>query len=169
MSNSSTRRAAQKTSAARINPARAGTARFTDDYLPFLLAQTSAVACAAFADALRSAHLSNLAWRIMATLGDEGPLSVGRLSEIVLARQPRVTQIVNDLVKAGFVERRALRADGRVTMVEISARGRKRIDALLGAARAREAFAHDAVGPAGLRQLKSLLRQLLQRAGPARD
>ena len=165
MSRSSTPRVYRK--ASNGGAPRAGT-RFTDDYLPFLLAQTSAVACAAFADTLRSARLSNLAWRIMATLGDEGALSVGRLSEIVLARQPRVTQIVNDLVKAGFVERRASEADGRVTMVEISPRGRKRIEALLGAAKSREAFALAVLGPAGVKQLKSLLRQLLQRADEPR-
>jgi DNA-binding MarR family transcriptional regulator len=135
--------------------------RFTDDYLPFLLAQTSAVACAAFADALRAERLSNLAWRIMATLRDEGALSIGRLSEIVLARQPRVTQIINDLVAAGYVKRRNSNADGRVTIAEISPLGRKRIGALLDAAKAREAFAHAALGAADLRLLKTLLRRLL--------
>lgn len=147
--------------------------RFTDDYLPFLLAQASAVACAEFADSLRAARLSNLAWRIMATLRDEGPLSVGRLSEIVLARQPRVTQIVNDLARARYVDRRASAADGRVTMVAITAKGERRIGTLLGTAKAREGFALAAIGPGELGRLKRLLRLLLGggaagRAKPAR-
>ena len=156
MSKPSRRRAGGKQGAAN-----APAARFTDDYLPFLLAQTSAVACAAFAEALRAERLSNLAWRILATLRDEGELSIGRLSQIVLARQPRVTQIINDLADSGYVRRRSSNADGRVTIVEISPRGRHRIGALLGAAKEREEFAQAALGAADLRQLKSLLRRLL--------
>ncbi len=153
----------RKRAAARGRSAKS--AHFTGDYLPFLLAQSSAVACAAFADELRAARLSNLAWRILASLRDEGALSIGRLSEVVLARQPRVTQIVNDLVRAGLVARRASRTDKRITLVEISAHGRKRIGALLGAAKARETFAVAALGARGVRKLKSLLRRLLEPAG----
>lgn len=138
----------------------AGAARFTDNYLPYLLAQASALACAAFADDLRTARLSNLAWRIMATLRDDGTLSIGRLSEIVLARQPRVTQVVNGLARDGLVERRNSSADGRVTMVKVSPFGKRRIEALLGVARAREAFARTALGASNLRLLKTLLRRL---------
>jgi DNA-binding MarR family transcriptional regulator len=136
--------------------------RFTDDYLPFLLAQASAIACAEFADDLRAARLSNLAWRVLATLSDEGALSIGRLSEIVLAQQPRVTQIAKGLVRAGLVSRRDSRADGRVTIVEITTLGRQRIKTLLQAATAREAFARAALGEPQLHRLKSLLQRLLQ-------
>ena len=140
-------------------------ANFTADYLPFLLAQSSAVACAAFAEELREAGLNNLAWRIMATLRDEGTLSIGRLSEIVLARQPRVTQIVNGLVRAGYVARRAAAEDARVTLVTITTSGRARIGAMLAKAKAREDFALTTLGARDLKQLKSLLRRLLARGG----
>lgn len=152
----------KKSGAAASHPRRA--ANFTADYLPFLLAQSSAMACAAFADELRDAGLNNLAWRIMATLRDEGVLSIGRLSEIVLARQPRVTQIVNGLARAGLVSRRAAPQDARVTLVEITLRGRSRIGAMLAKAKAREDFAVAALGARDVQRLKGLLRRLLERA-----
>ncbi len=151
------------------------TGRFTDDYLPYLLAQASARACAAFADSLKAARLVNLSWRILATLHDEGSLSIGALSRIVLGQQPRVTQIVNALARQGLVTRGPGADDRRVTLVTITARGRRRIVAVFATARAREGFAQDALGPADLATLKSLLRRLLaeppaarRRAAPAR-
>lgn len=146
---------------ARAQAGSGGTGRFTDDYLPYLLAQASARACAAFADALKAEKLVNLSWRILATLHDEGSLSVGALSRIVLGQQPRVTQVVNALARQGLVSRGPGADDRRVTLVTITARGRRRIVAVFATARAREGFAQDRLGPADLAMLKRLLRRLV--------
>jgi DNA-binding MarR family transcriptional regulator len=61
-----------------------------------------------------------------------------------------------------LVSRRDSRADGRVTIVEITTLGRQRIKTLLQAATAREAFARAALGEPQLHRLKSLLQRLLQ-------
>lgn len=153
---------------ARAQPATGKNGRFTDDYLPYLLAQASARACAAFADALKAEKLVNLSWRILATLHDEGSLSIGALSRIVLGQQPRVTQIVNALARQGLVTRGPGADDRRVTLVTITARGRRRIVAVFATARAHEGFAQDTLGPADLARLKALLRRLVAEP-PARQ
>jgi DNA-binding MarR family transcriptional regulator len=74
-----------------------------------------------------------------------------------------VTQIVNGLARAGLVSRRAAPRDARVTLVEITVRGRSRIGAMLAKAKAREDFAVAALGARDVQRLKDLLRRLLER------
>jgi DNA-binding MarR family transcriptional regulator len=135
--------------------------RFTDDYLPFLLAQASASVCAEFAEPIRLANVSNVGWRILASLRDEGEMSVGDLSKIVLTIQPRVTQILKELESGRLIKKRRDLQDKRRTLIQITAEGRERVNALMYTAKACEQSATKPLSPSDLRQLKHLLRKLL--------
>ncbi len=137
------------------------TRRFTDSYLPYLLAQASALACAEFQGSLRAASLGGLAWRMLATLSDERALTIGKLSRIVLAQQPHVTQVATQLERKGWVARRQPEHDRRQTRVTITKTGRRRVFSLLEEARRREKFALEALSAEELGTLKSLLRKMV--------
>jgi DNA-binding MarR family transcriptional regulator len=53
-------------------------------------------------------------------------LTMGRLGEAVVVSRTRVTRVVDDLVRAGLVERQTHPDDRRSTVVAITAEGRRR-------------------------------------------
>jgi DNA-binding MarR family transcriptional regulator len=142
-------------------PPRSRTDGFTHEYLPYLLAQASAMTCAEFTAPLRDAKLSNIGWRILATLHDVEALTIGDLSRIVLTRQPRATQVTKELEREGLVERRQDHSDRRKTYVGITEEGRRYIGELFVEAATREKVASNRLSPQELRQLKLLLRRLI--------
>jgi DNA-binding MarR family transcriptional regulator len=138
-----------------------GKERFTDEYLPYLLAQASAIACAHAAPAIRGARLNAVAWRILATLNDEDCMTIGHLSRVVLTQQPRVTQVVGQLEKKELVVRNQSKEDRRRTLVSITDKGRQRIRAMFQSAKENEQFALRALNDEEFDQLKGLLRRLV--------
>jgi DNA-binding MarR family transcriptional regulator len=65
----------------------------------------------------------------LATIGREGPLTLGALAASEQVSPPTITRVVSKLEAAGLVRRRPDRADGRVTRVELSAAGRRHLEA----------------------------------------
>lgn len=105
-------------------PLRIPPIRFIDDYLPYLLAQSSAIACAGFDERIRRAGLAGKAWRVLATLADGDGMTIGQLSRFILMQQPRATQVIMQLEEDGLVERRQSSKDRRRTFVFITPPGR---------------------------------------------
>jgi len=64
----------------------------------------------------------------LATIGREGPLTLGALAASEQVSPPTITRVVGKLEAAGLVRRRPDQADGRVTRVELSAAGRRQLD-----------------------------------------
>ena len=64
----------------------------------------------------------------LATIGREGPLTLGALAASEQVSPPTITRVVGKLEAAGLVRRRPDPADGRVTRVELSAAGRRQLD-----------------------------------------
>lgn|SRR5437763_9334002 len=64
----------------------------------------------------------------LATLNREGRLTLGELAAREHVAAPSVTRIVEKLQRDGLVTRRASESDGRVALVEVSNKGRARID-----------------------------------------
>jgi DNA-binding MarR family transcriptional regulator len=65
----------------------------------------------------------------LATIGREGPLTLGALAASEQVSPPTITRVVSKLEAGGLVRRRPDRADGRVTRVELSAAGRRQLEA----------------------------------------
>jgi DNA-binding MarR family transcriptional regulator len=65
----------------------------------------------------------------LATIGREGPLTLGALAASEQVSPPTITRVVSKLEGAGLVRRRPDLADGRVTRVELSAAGRRQLEA----------------------------------------
>lgn len=62
---------------------------------------------------------------VLSYIGEEGPVSGGRLADELGVTPPSVTSAVQDLVDAGLVARERSEADRRVVMLSATPRGRK--------------------------------------------
>ena len=64
----------------------------------------------------------------LATIGREGPLTLGELAASEQVSPPTVTRVVGKLETAGLVHRRPDPRDGRVSRVELSPAGRRQLE-----------------------------------------
>jgi MarR family transcriptional regulator, organic hydroperoxide resistance regulator len=113
-------------------------------------------------DALRPLGLTAAQADALLVIGQAGPLSLKDLGELLIAEAGHPSRLVDRLVEAGLVERRAAGDDRRRVELSLTARGRglqRRIDA------AREEvldLARTLVGDRDLEPVLALFRDLLE-------
>jgi DNA-binding MarR family transcriptional regulator len=137
--------------------------RFVDSYLGYLLGQANHALYKDFDAHVRAAGLSSIEWRVLATLHDGGPLTVSRLADEVLAKQPTVTKLVQRMSEQGWVVLQADAADQRRTLVVATAAGKRLVRPLVEKARAHEASMLSALAGSEKAALKKLLSKLAGR------
>ena len=137
--------------------------RFVDSYLGYLLGQANHALYKDFDAHVRAAGLSSIEWRVLATLHDGGPLTVSRLADEVLAKQPTVTKLVQRMGEQGWVVLQADAADQRRTLVVATAAGKRLVRPLVEKARAHEASMLSALAGSEKAALKKLLSKLAGR------
>lgn len=64
---------------------------------------------------------------VLGLLFREGPLTVGQLAELDRVQPPSMTRTVTCLVEGGYAARQRSETDGRQVLVEISDRGREKV------------------------------------------
>jgi DNA-binding MarR family transcriptional regulator len=137
-------------------------AHFVDDYLPALLAQASHLISGEFHRVVNAKGFTVSEWRVLATLAGGEPMSIGRLAEITVMKQPTVTRVLDRMEASGHVERLAHDADRRVTLVGITPSGSRLAAGLIPLARQHE---HRVLQPFGAKraaELKATLIQLIE-------
>jgi DNA-binding MarR family transcriptional regulator len=139
------------------------TPRFVDTYLGHLLGQANHALYKSFDSHVRAAGLSSIEWRVLATLHDGGPLTVSRLADEVLAKQPTVTKLVQRMSEQGWVVLQADSADQRRTLVVATAAGKRLVRPLVEKARAHESAMLSALAGSEKAALKKLLSKLAGR------
>jgi DNA-binding MarR family transcriptional regulator len=137
--------------------------RFVDDYLGYLLGQANHALYKDFDAHVRAAGLSSIEWRVLATLHDGGPLTVSRLADEVLAKQPTVTKLVQRMSEQGWVVLQADAADQRRTLVVATTAGKRLVRPLVEKARAHESAMLSALAGSEKAALKKLLSKLAGR------
>jgi DNA-binding MarR family transcriptional regulator len=92
---------------------------------------------------LRDCDLSIGQVHVLATLQENGAMTVGALAEALAIAAPSATGIVDRLVERGLVERVRSEADRRVVQVSLSEGGRRAVEQMhgLGKAQVRRVFA----------------------------
>lgn len=136
--------------------------RFVDDYLPALLAQASHAISAEFHAVVRQNGFSVSEWRVLASLAGDTPLSIGRLAQLTLIKQPTVTRLLDRMEAAGHVERIPHGTDRRITLVRITRAGTKTVQRLIRLARDHELRVLEPFGLERAEALKNTLRQMIQ-------
>ena len=137
-------------------------ARFVDDYLAALLAQASHLISSEFHAVVRSHGLSVSEWRVLATLAGREPISIGRIAQIAVLKQPTVTRMLDRMEAKRQVERLAHAGDRRVTLVRITAAGGKIVSRLIALARGHEARVLEPFGLQRAENLKTTLRRIIE-------
>lgn len=134
--------------------------RFVHGYLGYLLGQASHTLYKNFDKKVRTAGLSGIEWRVLASLHDGPALPVSELAADILSKQPTVTKLVQRMASLGTVELLADAQDQRRTLVQITAAGKKRVKPLIQAAKTHETSVVRALGDANTVALKDLLGRL---------
>jgi DNA-binding MarR family transcriptional regulator len=135
---------------------------FVDDYLPALLAQASHLISSEFHKVARQHGFSVSEWRVMATLAGGDAISIGRLAQVAVMKQPTVTRMLDRMAANGHVERLPHDSDRRVTLVRITDAGERTVTRLMELAREHE---HRVLEPFGLQSaeaLKNTLRRMIE-------
>jgi DNA-binding MarR family transcriptional regulator len=134
---------------------------FVDDYLAALLAQASHLISNEFHRIVNQNGFSISEWRVLASLYDNPNLSIGRLSEITLSKQPTITRLLNRMSSKGFVIKVDHPIDKRVTLVRITPTGEKIVKKLIDLAKDHESKVLSPFGKEHSEALKEVLRQMI--------
>jgi len=134
---------------------------FVDDYLAYLLARASALVSDEFHREVAAAGLGVSEWRVLATLSDGQARTINQLADIVLAKQPTVTKVIDRLEATGDVVRGESPTDRRQSLVSLTDAGRERVAPLLISAREHETGVLARFGADQSSQLKDTLRRLI--------
>ena len=109
---------------------------------------------------VRTAGLSSIEWRVLATLHDGASLTVGQLAHEVLSKQPTVTKLVQRMTEQGWLKLKADAQDQRCTRVTASAAGKRLVKPLVDEARDHERRLMRTLNAAETIALKKLLGKL---------
>lgn len=142
---------------------------FVADYLPALMAQASALVSSEFHNIARSQRVSVGEWRVLATLSGNVPLSVGDIARITLTKQPTVTRIIDRMQTRGCLERAQSTNDRRQTLVQLTATGQALAESLIVHAQDHERRVLKPFGMSRARELKNILRKLIELHQAATD
>lgn len=94
---------------------------------------------------------------VVQLLAEEEGLTPGALAQRLGVKAPTMTRTIGRMEAQGFVERRNVDADGRLTMVHLTAAGRARLETIAAAAAEIEALATAGLSGKEVRQLLKLL------------
>ena len=136
--------------------------RFVDTYLAALLAQASHLISSEFHEVVREHGLSVSEWRVLASLAGGKPISIGRLAQLAVLKQPTVTRLLDRMQARGQVERLGHDGDRRVTLVRITAAGSRTVAKLIALAREHEQRVLEPFGLARAEDLKTTLRRIIE-------
>ncbi len=135
---------------------------FVDNYLPALLGQASHLIQSEFHRVVKAKGLSVAEWRVLATLASGQPMSTGHLAEVSLTKGPTATRMLDRMQARGQVERLALDSDRRVTLVRITAEGRRKVSRLIALAQEHEQRVLAPLGAQQASDLKATLRRIVE-------
>jgi DNA-binding MarR family transcriptional regulator len=136
--------------------------RFVDSYLAALLAQASQLISSEFHEVVGRHGLSVSEWRVLASLDGSDGISIGRLAQLALLKQPTMTRMLDRMEARGEVARFAHDGDRRVTLVRITAAGHRMVSRLIALAREHEARVMEPFGAKRAEDLKATLRRIIE-------
>lgn len=134
---------------------------FVDNYLPALLAQASQLISGEFHTIVQANGFSVSEWRVMSTLAGGKPMSIGRIAEISVTKQPTVTRLLDRMEALGHVERVPHDTDRRVTLIRITESGQTLMSQLIEQAHIHERLVLAPLGRARAEELRNTLKTLI--------
>jgi DNA-binding MarR family transcriptional regulator len=140
------------------------------DYLPYRLSVASNAVSRLIARAYEDKFgLSIAEWRLLAILGDEGPLTQQALCGRTLMDKVTVLRAARTLLRRRLIRRLPNPADGRSHRLSMTVSGRSLYQEIVPLAKRHEKQLLEGIGEADVRRLHQLLRQLQETAGANGD
>ncbi|WP_213766946.1 MarR family winged helix-turn-helix transcriptional regulator [Caballeronia sp. dw_19] len=138
------------------------TSSFVDNYTPALLAQVSQLISGEFHVIVQAAGFEVSDWRVLSTLSDGKAVSIGRLAQVSVTKQPTITRLLDRMEAQSYVKRIPHKGDRRVTLVRITPRGKKLVSTLIDQAKAHEEQVLAPLGHEKVEELRATLRLLIE-------
>lgn len=146
-------------------PARQPSQRLAD-FLPYQLSIASNAVSTRIAEQYRRRFaLRTTEWRIMAVLGDSGPLTQRQLTQFTLMDKVPVSRACKDLEQRGLAERTPNEADGRSHLLQLTTEGRAVHAGIMPLAEKIEAELFSVLDASERDQLRNMLVRLREAAG----
>ncbi|MGB0865383.1 MAG: MarR family winged helix-turn-helix transcriptional regulator [Granulosicoccaceae bacterium] len=137
---------------------------FSQDYLHYLLAQTSAAVSETFHAKLASQRIPAGEWRVLASLHPDLELSVGELAKECLIKPSTLSRTLDRLESNKLLAREHTHLDRRQVRVGLTTKGRVLACKLIEQAREQEQLFLKNYSAEDIARLKTLLRELTARA-----
>ena len=128
--------------------------------LPMSLLRAREAVMRHFRPSLRDHGLTEQQWRILRALTSIDAIEVTELAHVAFLLGPSLSRILRDLEARHLIERRVVKADQRRTVVSISARGLRLIEAVAPSSEAIYAAMTKRYGARKLARLQEMLRAL---------
>jgi DNA-binding MarR family transcriptional regulator len=113
-------------------------------------------------EAMRPLGLTGPQADALVVIGQAGPLSLKTLGDLLIAEAGHPSRLVDRLVEAGLVDRRAAETDRRRVKLSLSADGRKLMKRIEAARKGVLDLARQLVGDRDLEPTLALFRELVQ-------
>src|ERR1700744_6170718 len=128
--------------------------------LPMSLLRAREAVMRQFRPSLRSHGLTEQQWRILRALAAVDAIEVTELARVAFLLGPSLSRILRDLEAGHLIERKLAKADLRRSMVSISAKGLKLIEAVAPSSEAIYAAMTKRYGARKLAELQEMLHAL---------
>jgi homoprotocatechuate degradation regulator HpaR len=128
--------------------------------LPMSLLRAREAVMRQFRPSLRSHGLTEQQWRILRALAAVDSIEVTELARVAFLLGPSLSRILRDLESGHLIERKLAKADLRRSMVSISAKGLKLIEAVAPSSEAIYAAITRRYGARKLAELQDMLHEL---------
>ena len=128
--------------------------------LPMSLLRAREAVMRQFRPSLRSHGLTEQQWRILRALAAVDSIEVTELARVAFLLGPSLSRILRDLESAHLIERKLAKADLRRSVVSISARGLRLIEAVAPTSEAIYAAITTRYGARKLAELQDMLHEL---------
>jgi len=136
------------------------------DFLPYQLSIASNAVSTRIAEQYRRRFaLRTTEWRIMAVLGDSGPLTQRQLTQLTLMDKVPVSRACKELEQRGLAERTPNEADGRSHLLQLTTEGRGVHAGIMPLAKKIEAELFSVLDETERDQLRNMLVRLREAAG----
>ena len=108
----------------------------------------------------RELDLTTGEWRSILFLGHHGPMTIGKLSEVVDVDRTLMSRLLNTMSEKGIVVRRPEKQDRRRIAIELTAHGRELYQSVKQISLQRNAALVQVLSKGELAQLETMLRKL---------
>lgn len=107
-----------------------GSEHFRVDCYPFYLLNRAVSRYNVIIEAnLRRISIDIPTWRVLMILGEKAPQPIGQVAKLAVINLSTLMRIVERMTKADLIETKQSRSDGRITELELTAAGRKKLAA----------------------------------------